>query len=277
MTPPTGGEPAVRGVLLPQESRRHYRLERLTPPADLARHLAHLWVVEWDLGDGPPYTAGVLTLPSVNVTLETARASRVTGVGTGRYDYVVEGAGRVVGARFRPGGFRPLLDGPVAALTDRTVAVDDVFPGIDVATLATAAARAPDDADAVAVLAGLLRTRLPVDDPTVDLVAHLVDEVAARPEVTRVAQLAASIDATPRHLQRLFRDYVGVSPKWVLMRHRLHDATEGLADGHGFDAGLLAARLGYTDQAHFTRDFHAVVGMTPGAYGRRLAQESRDR
>jgi AraC-like DNA-binding protein len=262
---------ATTGVLHPHESRAHYRLQRMVAPPDLAAHLAHLWIVEWDLGDGPSYTAGVLPFPSVNVTLETARPSRVTGVTTGRYDYEVEGAGRVVGARFRPGGFRPLLDRPVADLTDRVLGVDEVFPGADVGALAEAAVGAPDDAAAVDVILRLLRTRLPIPDPTAELIAHLVDVVAARPDVTRVEQLAERIDATPRHLQRLFREYVGVSPKWVLMRHRLQNATEEMAVGERFDAGRLAARLGYADQAHFTRDFKAVVGLTPGAYGRRLA------
>lgn len=145
----------------------------------------------------------MLPFPSVNVTLETARPSRVTGVTTGRYDYEVEGAGRVVGARFRPGGFRPLLDRPVADLTDRVLGVDEVFPGADVGALAEAAVGAPDDAAAVDVILRLLRTRLPIPDPTAELIAHLVDVVAARPDVTR--------------------------------------------------------------------DFKAVVGLTPGAYGRRLA------
>ena len=30
----------------------------------------------------------------------------------------------------------------------------------------------------------------------------------------------------------------------------------------------LASELGYSDQAHFARDFKSIVGMSPAAYGR---------
>jgi AraC-like DNA-binding protein len=67
-------------------------------------------------------------------------------------------------------------------------------------------------------------------------------------------------------LQRLFRDYVGVTPKWVLKRYRVHEAAERLASGEAQDAAWLAADLGYSDQPHFIRDFAAQVGCTPHAY-----------
>ena len=73
-----------------------------------------------------------------------------------------------------------------------------------------------------------------------------------------------------RTLQRLFRRYVGVGPKWVLQRARLHDAVERLDTADGpVDLAALATELGWFDQAHFTRDFTALVGQSPAAYAAR--------
>ena len=41
-----------------------------------------------------------------------------------------------------------------------------------------------------------------------------------------------------------------------------------LAGAGSVDLAELAARLGYYDQAHFTRAFTSAVGMPPGAYAR---------
>jgi AraC-like DNA-binding protein len=69
---------------------------------------------------------------------------------------------------------------------------------------------------------------------------------------------------------RLFAKYVGVSPKRVIQRYRLHEAAERFGQAER-SAGYadLALELGHSDQAHFVRDFKAIVGVTPAVYARR--------
>jgi len=69
-----------------------------------------------------------------------------------------------------------------------------------------------------------------------------------------------------RTLQRLFAEYAGVSPKWVINRYRLHAAIERAASGEVVDWTSVALDLGYFDQAHFIRDFEKLVGKTPAQY-----------
>ena len=58
---------------------------------------------------------------------------------------------------------------------------------------------------------------------------------------------------------------MGVSPKWVMRRARLHDAAERADGGEPVDWAALAADLGYADQAHLTRDFTVTIGVPPAA------------
>ena len=83
--------------------------------------------------------------------------------------------------------------------------------------------------------------------------------------MTRVSDMAREVGLTERSLQRLVEQRLGLSPKWLVQRRRLHDAVEALKAG---STGLadMAAVLGYTDQAHFTHDFRTVTGMTPGEF-----------
>jgi AraC-like DNA-binding protein len=124
----------------------------------------------------------------------------------------------------------------------------------------------PDDRRATGVMEGFLRERRPAPDPNVELIARLAREMLRDPGLTRVDELAARAELSPRSLQRLFRRYVGVSPKWMLQRYRLHEAAERVAEGRVDDWTGLALDLGYADQAHFINDFRALVGRTPGEY-----------
>jgi AraC-like DNA-binding protein len=81
-----------------------------------------------------------------------------------------------------------------------------------------------------------------------------------------VSTIADHHHVSVRTLQRLFRAYVGIGPKWVLQRFRLHDALEHMDRRREIDWTRLALELGYYDHAHFHRDFRALVGRTPAQY-----------
>jgi AraC-like DNA-binding protein len=153
-------------------------------------------------------------------------------------------------------------------LNDRVVPAAGILgPAADQACAAAMAADADDEA-MMAAAAGLLRGRAVVADPVVEQVAGLVGRITEDPGLRRVAQLAEVSGLPERRLQRLFADYVGVSPKWVMRRARLHEAALRVeADGPAsVDWAALAADLGYADQAHLSRDFTATVGVPPTRY-----------
>ncbi|MFE5298319.1 DUF6597 domain-containing transcriptional factor [Streptomyces sp. NPDC056632] len=99
----------------------------------------------------------------------------------------------------------------------------------------------------------------------------LVDLVRTDRDMRRVSDLARSAGLSSRSLQRLFAAHVGVGPKWVILRYRIHEALERAEAGSATappDWARLAAELGYSDQAHLVRDFTATVGVPPTTYAR---------
>jgi AraC-like DNA-binding protein len=189
------------------------------------------------------------------------------GVLTGRFTRELDGRGRAFGVRFRPAGFQPFLGAPVATLTDRRLAVADVFgPAGD--RLVAELLAAPGEPELAAAAEAFLLARRPAPDPDVALVNQVVDQIMADHDLTRVEDAAARSAIGTRRLQRLFATYVGVTPKWVIRRSRLHEAVERLDQGHQVDLAFLARELGYFDQAHFARELRAAVGRPPAAYAR---------
>ncbi|MBX6768738.1 MAG: AraC family transcriptional regulator, partial [Actinomadura rubrobrunea] len=84
----------------------------------------------------------------------------------------------------------------------------------------------------------------------------------------RVDQAAEALHVSTRTLQRLFAEYVGVAPKWVMRRARLHEAAARADQGDDVDWAALADELGYCDQSHLICDFTATVGVPPARYAR---------
>jgi AraC-like DNA-binding protein len=257
--------PVARGMLDPLEGGRRFDLSLRAPAAELAELVEHYWTVRWDLRGRDPYTQHTLPHPAVHLVAERGR-SGIRGVTSGRFSRELVGRGRVFGVRFRPAGFHPFLGAPVATLTDCTVAVAEVL-GRDGAALVDRLLSLDEEASMVAAAEAFLRDRPPPADPRVAEVNRIVDQVVADRAITKVDHLVERTGMGKRRLQRLFAEYVGVSPKWVIQRYRLHEAVERLAaDLADLDLASLARELGYFDQAHFVKDFKALVGRPPRRY-----------
>nr|WP_232542213.1 AraC family transcriptional regulator [Nocardia bovistercoris] len=249
---------------------------RLPPGPSVARFVEWYWVVRWDLRGRPPYFAEVLSFPCVNITFErteTRSGGFVNGVVTTKFVRELGGLGETFGIRFRAGGFGAYTGLDVGALRDTSVGLEEVIP--EAAGLTARVLEASSDAERRDLVEEFFGSRRVPDDPTYRSVLRIVAAMERDTELTRVDQVSERFGVTARTLQRAFRRYVGASPKWVLRRYRLQDGANLLARGRFEDLAALAAELGYFDQAHFSREFTAEVGMAPLEYAKNSIR-SRD-
>lgn len=257
----------ARGVLHAADA--DVKHTRTAPVAALAELIEHFWSVTWDLKE--PLYPQTLPHPSVHVLIEGAR-HEVAGVSTRRFSRVLSGRGRVFGIKFRPAMFRALLGRPVSSISNRVVKLGEVF-GPAGTRLARAIERASVP-EAIALAEAFFQERGAVD-PEAKALRALVERAAVERTWVKAEQMAEAAGVTLRTLQRRCREYVGVGPKWVLQRYRLHEANERLKAEPTSSLVGLALELGYVDQAHFVRDFRSVVGVTPGAYAQQVLTARR--
>jgi AraC-like DNA-binding protein len=254
--------------------RKRYRHERYHPSPHLERYVEHFWVVEWDLRGEAPERAETLPHPSVHMIFERDGKSRIRGAARTKFSKLLEGKGGVFAVKFTPGGFYPLVGVPVSGFSDKIVSLRDVFgrrgDELDRAVLAE-----DTDPSRIKIVENFLLACLPdLDeaDENVLKATEIVYQVAKEREIVKVQDLVDRYGLNKRMLQRLFARYVGVSPKWVIQRYRLNEAAEQLATGESINQAELALNLGYSDQAHFIRDFKSIVGVSPAAYARAARQ-----
>jgi len=205
-----------------------------------------------------------------------ANALRSYAVGMMRVALRVRHIGHVdlVGIRFRPGGAAAFLGVPANALTGVTVPLEDVTPGAE--PLESRVYEAGDGAGAGGV-AMLLARRTVLEswlaeryrpgtrDPAVLAVASGLERSCGR---TRLAPLREPLGISERTLERRFAAQVGGSPAALRTAIRVREAAARLSGDPGASLARLAVRCGYHDQAHFTREFRRLAGITPAAYAR---------
>jgi AraC-like DNA-binding protein len=261
-----------RGILNPGAGASKFQLERLPPAPDLRYFVEHYWLIAWDLRDQAPYVQETLPYPSVHLVFEAGR-TRIYGVITGKFARRLEGQGQVFGVKFRPGAFYPFWKSPVSQITDAEIGLEDAF-GIDSSALEQTVFTQPSRELQMEVVEQFLHSRQPERDAAIDQINRLIDGIIADRTITKVDDVVGRFNVGKRSLQRLFNQYVGVSPKWVIKRYRLQEAADQLADGTALDWPKMALDLGYFDQAHFIKDFKRIVGRTPGEYARSLGDDS---
>ncbi|WP_240903895.1 helix-turn-helix domain-containing protein [Chengkuizengella sediminis] len=146
--------------------------------------------------------------------------------------------------------------------------VQNVFT-IDSQTLEKAVLSLHDEEKMVAYLENMIREKLPEKDENVTFINEIINVIIEDQEITKVDHVCEQIQINKRKLQRMFQQYVGVSPKWVIKLYRLQNAAEMIDHNSNHDWLKLSMDLGYYDQSHFIKDFKNIIGKTPDEYARK--------
>ncbi|WP_433870374.1 AraC family transcriptional regulator [Saccharopolyspora sp. CA-218241] len=259
-----------QAIVFPEPGRRAFDVERLAPAADLAEFVDYHWVVRWRV-EGV-HRQQVVPQPRVHLAVEDGRVL-VHGVTREPFHRELRGTGHVLGVAFHPAGFRPVLHRAVADVAGRYRPGAEVL-GVDDREVAARVLATGSTRRMVAAVEEYLRACRPRPDPVAARVSELVRTAERDPSLVRADQLADRAGMGLRRLQRLFAEYVGIGPKWVIRRFRILDAlgrAGAPAAGAPLDWAALADELGFADQAHLIRVFTQVVGTPPATYRRTAA------
>lgn len=172
-----------------------------------------------------------------------------------------------VGLLLQPGAPEPLTGTPAGALAGSHTPLAAVWRRADHAELVERLQAAPDAARRLDLLEAFLLRRLSPPPLPPAVVRHAVARLAAG---ARVAEAVAESGYSHRHFAALFRTATGLGPKAFCRLARFDRVLELVRAEPGSGWAEIAAAAGYADQAHLSREFRAIAGLSPGRY-RRIA------
>jgi AraC-like DNA-binding protein len=184
--------------------------------------------------------------------------------------------GTVVGVSFRPGMAGGILGVPMSELLDSHVSLEELW-GYRGLELQERLADAEDRAAIFRLLESELIARIRRPLLIHPAVAHALRPHRSGLAPWRVEDVQRQSGYSPRHFIELFRSTVGLAPKRYYRVQRFSNALARIAEGNV--AGELkladvAACAGYSDQAHLSREFRELAGVTASAYHPRAADSA---
>lgn len=175
--------------------------------------------------------------------------------------------GEAVGAMLEPGAARLLFRATAEELAGRHTRLADLWGDAATAEAHERLAAAESADERLAVLEALLGARLSPGRALHPAVAGALERFRRCADVTPAANASGY---SHRHFVALFRETVGLPPKMYARVLRFQRALARIASADAPPLGQIALAAGYADQAHLTREFVLLSGLTPGRY-RRLA------
>lgn len=190
----------------------------------------------------------------------------VTGIPDVARRYSYDGPTETFLVRFRPQG-AACLGLPAHLLRGRSLSLDELWEAprrARAADLMDEMLASSDPARRVALLEDFL-AELPFRrDMRLEKAMQLLCQPVKEDVGGQVALVARELHLSSRQLERLFLERVGVSPKRYARLRRFERAVR-LARG-GRPLGEVASASGYSDQAHFIREFRSLAGEAPRSF-----------
>jgi len=274
-----------RGVLHLKNSQTHYQLKQFQPSNNLQLFVEQFWHVTWDLRKKTPHTQKNLPQANMHLTFEGDQALIYGPVKSSFTRTLIE-KGNIFGIKFHVGALFPIIQRPISDFTDQVINLASFLNQSkektqNYSSLSLKLNSENNVNNKIKIvehfLQGLLFERTSpffiddIDSTSKEIiqVRSIIELISNNHSITKVTQLSGHTGLLERALQRLFKTYIGLSPKWLIRKYRIHELLDRLEanpskQNLGWQQTVLD--LDYVDQAHLINDFKSFIGCSPQQY-----------
>lgn len=175
----------------------------------------------------------------------------------------------VLAVKFRPGQLDPFTRLPGIELADTSVSIDNVW-GSPGRTLINSIYTSNSILEIIRLLEDFFFKCLSLYEPDDRRIAGALGEILQQKGQVVIGDLSVQINLSRRQFERKFKKTIGLSPKRMCRVARIAGIIPQLRTGVGVDWAEIALTAGYSDQAHFIREWKFFTDSSPLSYLRKI-------
>lgn len=247
--------------------------KRIEPSKELSTYIECYWVVE---SDQPPHTQKIIPdgFPEmifhygdpyeINLggTWEQQGKALIAGQISQHFLLRNTGYSKMLGLKFRPAAIGQLFCIDMCLLLDKVLNLQTLLDG-HFQFLIEAPWNAENPAGAIQQIERyLLGHAQNKPEPIASAAADAIHQTGG---TMSIATLCTQLEVSERTLERSFKKYIGMAPKYYARIIRFNRIFE-LLQNKNLNWADLVYESGYYDQSHFIRDFKKFSGEDPSRY-----------
>ncbi|MBI5838857.1 MAG: AraC family transcriptional regulator [Chloroflexi bacterium] len=258
--------------------------KRFAPSRQLFPFVEHFWLVsapaekkprrEILVPNGRPMLLLSFASPSVRIDPITgsrlANSNTLSGITTQPFVIEQSGEARYIGVQFKPYGLAAFLR--TERLVNQVMPIEKWLGPSETAGFISQLSSQDFGKSHVKVLDDYLQARLiQVEDSHVQLLESAITSIEKTGGQIKVDETARLLNMNYVTFYRMFRGYLGVTPKQFLNIVRYYTFVGSMLSEHTNNSNALVSSLrGYYDQAHASKEFKKFTGVTPNSFKRML-------
>jgi AraC-like DNA-binding protein len=211
---------------------------------------------------------------SDNLTIDDGKhdgVGLIDGANTTTRVMHINGQFNAVGIRFLPAGARAFIGMPLNEVKSQLISFNEI-PELGLQQLYQQLGDAKSHTDKINLIEKWLSKTIHQEQRPSDVVnasLHFLNHLHGNVNITAMAN---HFDINKRKLERLFNDQVGLTAKEYAQTRRIQQARLYLKQHPELSLTDIAYELGFYDQAHFTKLFKHVIGISPKIYQHKSQQ-----
>jgi AraC-like DNA-binding protein len=252
-----------------------------TPPL-LAPYIRCYWTLEIEASHGPHVgqsqrflaeglefmfnIAEPVIIENNDGSAKTMTESGVTGPLSRPMRLRPTGSLNLFGICFRPGGSYPFFKIPAHELVDQFPDVGDLWGSKGCKFVERIQNDCLTTRSRIEALSGYLSNLLCKnlrDDAVINAAIEFIDNLKGR---ISIDDLARCLGLSCRHLERKFKERIGMTPKQLCRNTRFKHTYKRIEASHRANWVDMALTCGYYDQAHLINEFRYFTGTSPADF-----------